>query len=165
MEPDAPRLQWQARPARAGARTSCRERSRAASGRPCAAPGRFLFGGFLFTRRSCREWLNLRELRAGAVLCGQCGHFSGADHQGVADDLVFVFEKATLGRAGGARAVLVVRASVARTQKKLRLREPAHRAAEMRTVDGEDLEIVAGDAANPAGNVSGFAIPVGRDGI
>ena len=45
------------------------------------------------------------------------------------------------------------------------MREPAHRAAEMGAVDGEDLKVVAGDAADPAGNVAGLPVPCGGDGV
>ena len=98
-------------------------------------------------------------------LGGQCGHLAGADHQVVSDDLVLVLEEAALGWAGGARSVGVVGAAVARAQKELRLREPADRAAEVSAVDREDLECIAGDAADPAGNFSGLAVPGGCDGI
>ena len=43
-------------------------------------------------------------------------------------------------RAGGARAVGVVDAAVARAHEEAGLGEPAHRAAEVRAVDGEHLE-------------------------
>ena len=48
---------------------------------------------------------------------------------------------------------------------KSRLREPAHRAAEVGAVDGEDLKLVALHAAHPAGNVVGFSIGNASDGI
>ena len=66
-------------------------------------------------------------------------------------DLVVVLEEAARRRAGGARAVRVVGAAVAGAHEEPRLREPAHRAAEVRAVDGEDLELLAGDAPHPAG--------------
>ncbi len=70
-----------------------------------------------------------------------------------------VLEEAALGRTGGARSILVVGAAMARAEEEFGLRKPADRAAEMSAVDGEDLEIVAGDAADPAGNVAGLAVP------
>ena len=93
------------------------------------------------------------------------GHLAGVIMRLPDDDLVVVLEEAALGRAGGARSVFVVSAAVAGAQEELGLREPAHRAAKMRAVDGEDLEVVAGDVANPAGNVAGLAVPGGGHGI
>ena len=96
---------------------------------------------------------------------GEGWHSACADHEGAVRDLVLVLEEAALGRAGGAGTVGVVGAAVAGAQEEFGLREPADGAAEVSAVDGEDLEGVAGDAADPAGNVAGLAVPCGRDGI
>ena len=60
-------------------------------------------------------------------------------------------------------AVFVIGASVARAHEKLRLREPAHRAAKMGAVDGEDLKLPCIDAAHPAGDFGGVAVVEAAD--
>ena len=86
------------------------------------------------------------------------------DHQRVTGELVLVLEQAALGWAGGAGAVFVVGAAVAGAQEELRLREPADGASEMGAVDGEDLELAVGDAADPAGDLGGVAVVEGGGG-
>ncbi|WP_433984897.1 hypothetical protein RBB78_11640 [Tunturiibacter empetritectus] len=54
---------------------------------------------------------------------------------------------------------------MAGAEEELGLGEPANGAAEVGAVDGEDLEGVAGDAADPAGNVAGLAVPLVGDGV
>src|SRR5579871_5513570 len=51
------------------------------------------------------------------------------------------------------------------THEQSRLREPAHRTAEVRAVDGEDLKALALHAPHPAWNLVGFAIPCIADGV
>src|SRR5690242_180544 len=41
----------------------------------------------------------------------------------------------------------------------MRLLKPAHRAAKMRTVDGENLELLAFDSSHPARDISSLTIP------
>src|SRR5258708_3995057 len=73
--------------------------------------------------------------------------------------LVLIFEEAARRRSRGSRAVFVKHAAVARTHEQPRFLEPAHRASEMRAVDGEHLEFFAFDAAHPARDVAGLAVP------
>src|SRR2546430_813404 len=56
-------------------------------------------------------------------------------------------------------SVLIERATVARAHEELRFLEPAHWAAEMCTVDCENLKRFGIDAADPARNVRGLSIP------
>ena len=78
---------------------------------------------------------------------------------------MLVLEQASRGRSGGARSIRIISAAVAGAQEKFRLREPADRATEMRAVDGEDLKLLAGYAAHPAGHLAGLPIPGRRDRI
>ncbi len=81
------------------------------------------------------------------------------------DNLPVVGEEAALRRPGGARAVGVVDAAVAGAHEELRLRKPAHGAAEVRAIDGEDAEFVGAITAHVAGDVVGLAVPGIRGGI
>src|SRR5207237_8506371 len=74
-------------------------------------------------------------------------------------DPVLVLEEAPGRRAGGARAVLVVRAAVAGAHEEPRLREPSHGAAEVRAVDREHLKVVAADPTHPARDLRRWPIP------
>ncbi len=69
------------------------------------------------------------------------------------------------GGPEGAGAVLIVGSAVAGAHEEARLREPADGAAEVGAVDGEDLELVAGEAADPAGDLGGFTVGDRGDGI
>ncbi len=104
-------------------------------------------------------YLDERFFEAGRV--GERGHLAGVDHEVVADDGVLILEEAALGWARGARSVHVVGAAVAGAHEELGLCEPAHGAAEMCAVDGEDLELIGLNVAHPAGNIGGFAVGVG----
>ena len=105
--------------------------------------------------------MNLCEGRLGAVARCQRGHFAGADHQVAGDNPILVLEEAALRRTRCARSIFVVGAAVAGTQEQPGLGKPADRTSKVSTVDGENLEGVAGDAADPAGNVAGLPIPWG----
>src|SRR5207247_4045726 len=78
---------------------------------------------------------------------------------------ILVFEQATGRRPGSARAVLVIRAAVARAHEKARLREPAHRASQVRAIHGEHLKSLTRNAANPTGDLGGCAVPGHANGI
>ena len=54
---------------------------------------------------------------------------------------------------------------MAGTHKEARLREPANGTSQVRTIYGEDLELLTVDISNPARNIAGFAIPRIDDGI
>ena len=56
-------------------------------------------------------------------------------------------------------AVGVKNAAVAWAHEQTGLGEPSHRAAQMRAVDREDLELVARHSAHPAGDLCGLTIP------
>src|SRR5581483_4301141 len=80
------------------------------------------------------------------------------------------FEQTTWGWAGSAGTILVIDATVARAHEQARFLKPADGAAEMRAVDGKDLELIPLNVPHPAGDVSRFAVPgscervpVGRD--
>src|SRR5260221_2894462 len=80
-------------------------------------------------------------------------------HQFAVFDFVLVFEKPARRRTGGTCAVFVISATVAWTQEEARLLEPAHRAAQVGAIDGEDLEPATVHAAHQAWNVAGLAVP------
>ena len=94
--------------------------------------------------------LNLHERFLIAGLVGERGHFAGVDHEVAVRRSCIGIRRGRARRAGGARAVFVVGAAVAWAQEELRLREPAHRAAEVRAVDGEDLELLALRCGGPS---------------
>jgi hypothetical protein len=48
---------------------------------------------------------------------------------------------------------------MARAKKEVRLRKPAHRAAQVRAVDGENLELAVIDVSDPTGSFGGFTGP------
>ena len=56
-------------------------------------------------------------------------------------------------------AVGVEYAAVAWAHEQFGLGEPSHRASEMRAVDREDLELLAGHASHPAWDFGGLAVP------
>src|SRR6185295_3280078 len=89
----------------------------------------------------------------------------GLDREHAVLDLVGILEQTTLGRPRGARAVAVVRPAVARTHEEAGLREPADRAAQVRAVDREHLELVARDAPHPGGSAGGLAVGGGYEGV
>src|SRR6266404_1543024 len=74
-------------------------------------------------------------------------------------DFVVVLEQSTLRRSRCPRTILVVRASVTAAHKEARLRKPAHRASQVRTVDGKNLENLIVNVPNPARDVAGLTIP------
>jgi len=73
-------------------------------------------------------------------------------------NFVGVFKEAALWRTGGASAILVIDAAVARTHEEAGLRKPANGTAEMHAIDGKDLKGVIVDAADPAVTVGGFTV-------
>src|SRR5258705_2330509 len=93
------------------------------------------------------------------------GDLTGFDQELSRFELVGIFEQATLRRSGGARSVRVVRATVTRAQEQVRLRKPAHGAAEVRTVDREHLELLTFEVTHPASDARGFAVPRVRHGV
>src|SRR4029077_14250209 len=80
-------------------------------------------------------------------------------------DLVAILEQTTLRRSGGARAVRVVGATVTRAHEQVRLREPPDGAPEVRTVDREDLELLAREMTHPARDRRGLAVPRIHHGV
>jgi len=79
--------------------------------------------------------------------------------ESVTDDPVFVFKESALRRTRSAGTVFVVSSSVARAQKELGFREPAHWATKVCAIDGKHLKCCARNAANPAGDVACLAVP------
>src|SRR5690348_13508752 len=55
--------------------------------------------------------------------------------------------------------VRIIDATVARAHEETGLREPAHRASEVSTIDGKDLESLPIQVSNPARNIGRPAIP------
>src|SRR5271166_980147 len=90
---------------------------------------------------------------------------SGFDQQLPAFHLVGILEQAARRRAGGARAILVVHAAMARTHEQSGLREPAHRASQVGAVDSENLKLLALNAADPTRNAVGLSVGNTRNGI
>ena len=72
--------------------------------------------------------------------------------------LIRIFKQAAFGRTGSPRTIVVVRAAVARTDEQPGLREPADGASQVRAIDGENLELVRRDPADPAGSVDGLSV-------
>src|SRR5262249_10834975 len=81
------------------------------------------------------------------------------DHEPAVLDLIGIAEQPPRGRAGGESTVSVVSAAVTRAHEELGLREPADRAAQMRAIDREHLEILTLQVPHPTGNVGGLAVP------
>ncbi len=98
------------------------------------------------SRCSNQSPMRLLALTSAAPRLAGCAgrkrrQLSGFNHQLAVLHFVLVLEQSALRRPGSARAILVVHAAVARAHEQARLREPAHRASEVRAVDGEDLEL------------------------
>src|SRR5262249_56477976 len=91
---------------------------------------------------------------------GQGRELAAAHPELLLADPVLVLEQAARRRAGGAGAILVVRPAVTRAHEQARLGEPPHRAAEVRAVDREDLELLALDAAHPARDLRRRPVPL-----
>src|SRR5262249_50368979 len=108
-------------------------------------------------RRSSRSgaWWPLRI--EGSVRPGR-GQFAGTNSDLPVLHLIGVFEQPAFRRPRGASAVAVIGAAVTRTHEQARLRKPPDRAAEVSAIDREHLELVAGDAAHPAGRAGGLAV-------
>src|SRR5215510_8870981 len=116
--------------------------------------------------RSSSHWPTdrIRGTRA-SHLAGEGGELAAADPELPLADLVLVLEEPARRRSRGARTVLVVDAAVTRTHEELGLREPPHGTAEMRAVDGEDLEALRVDAPHPARNLGGVAVPLNAERV
>src|SRR5258707_1317380 len=80
-------------------------------------------------------------------------------------DFVRIFEQPALRRTGGTRAVAVIRAAVARAHEQAGLRKPADGAAQVRAIDGKNLELFAGDAPDPARRAYSGAVRWSHVGI
>src|ERR1700756_4849134 len=80
-------------------------------------------------------------------------------------DFVRIFEQPALRRTGGTRAVAVIRSAVAWAHEQTGLRKPADWAAQVRAIDRENLELIAGDAPDPARRVYCLAIRRSHVGI
>src|SRR5260370_135590 len=61
-------------------------------------------------------------------------------------------------RARSARTVAIVRSAVARAHEQAGLRKPTHGAAQVRAIDGKNLELLSFDAPHPARCVHGLAV-------
>src|SRR5262249_1226636 len=111
--------------------------------------------------RSSSHWLTDRitDMRA-SHRAGEGGKLAAADPELALADLVLVLEEPARRRSRGARAVLVVDAAMTGAHEELGLREPAHGTAEVRAVDGEDLEALPVDAPHPACDFGGGAVPL-----
>src|SRR5262252_8438704 len=110
--------------------------------------------------RSSSHWLTDRINGTRAShLAGEGGKLAAADPELALADLVLVLEEPARRRSRGTRAVLVVDAAVTGAHEELGLREPAHGTAEMRAVDGEDLEALRVDAPDPARDLGRGAVP------
>src|SRR5207253_1845111 len=64
--------------------------------------------------------------------------------------LVRILEQPAFRRARSARTVAIVRSAVAGAHEQAGLRKPTHRAAQVRAIDGKNLELFAFDAPHPA---------------
>src|ERR1700688_884188 len=71
---------------------------------------------------------------------------------------VAILKQTALRRSRGARSVGIVGTPMTWAHEETGLREPANRASQMRAIDREDLELIAVDAAHPAGDFRGLAI-------
>src|SRR5215470_10882731 len=111
--------------------------------------------------RSSSHWPTdrIRDTRA-SHLTGESRELAAPDPELALADLVLVLEEPARRRPRGARAVLVVDAAVTGAHEELGLREPAHGAAQMRAVDGEDLEALPVDAPHPARDLGRVAVPL-----
>ena len=97
--------------------------------------------------------------RSARLTCPSVGIMPPRDPELAALDLVLVLEEPAWRRARGARAVGVVGAAVARAHEEARLREPAHRTAEVRAVDREDLELRRPPSSSPSTGCRAVAVP------
>src|SRR5207245_8219226 len=106
-----------------------------------------------------------RLLRGDGSDAPGCRDLTGFDEEISRCDLVAILEQTTLRRSGGARAVRVVGATVARAHEQVRLREPTDGAPQVRAVDREDLELLASETTHPARDRRGLAIPRVHHGV
>src|SRR5215469_15529066 len=83
---------------------------------------------------------------------------AGLDGDQAVLDFVGILEKSPFWRARRARAVTVVSAAMARAHEQAGLWKPPHGAAQVRTVDGKNLKLIAVNAAHPARRVHGLAV-------
>src|SRR5262249_46838793 len=90
--------------------------------------------------------------------CSRRGQFASLDGDEAVLDFVRILKKTAFRRTGSARAIPVIRSAMARTHEETRLRKPADRTAQMRAVDGKDLELFSCDTPYPAGRVRCLAI-------
>src|SRR5258708_20193358 len=70
-----------------------------------------------------------------------------------------IFEKTALRRPGSPRAVAIISSTVAGAHEQSRLRKPAHWAAKMRAVYGENLKQFAFDAPHPPSRAHSLPVP------
>ena len=80
-------------------------------------------------------------------------------------NLVFIFVEPARRRAGSASAIFIIHAAVAGTHKQRGLFEPAHRTAEMRAIDREDLKLLPREPPHPTRDIRCRAIPGSGVGI
>ena len=89
----------------------------------------------------------------------------GTNHQIAAFDAVQVLEESTLWRSRCARTIGIIRAAVTGAEEELGLLEPAHRATQMRAIDGKYLKVSIVGVTNPCDRLRGIAIAGAGDGI
>ena len=131
-------------------------------GTGCSATSRI--GAASCKRRSNHSAnLSLSKAHGGFVseksgACSRSGQFAGLNGDQTVLNFVRILEQPAFRWTRRARAVAVVRSAVARAHEQTGLRKPADRAAEVRAVDGKNLELLAFDAAHPARCVHGLAV-------
>src|SRR5262249_58353503 len=92
--------------------------------------------------------------------CAQSGsrQLAGLDGDEPVLNFVRIFEKPAFRRTGCTRAVAVISSAMTRAHEQTGLREPAHRTAQMRTVDCKNLELISFNPPHPACRVHRLAI-------
>src|SRR6267378_211200 len=80
-------------------------------------------------------------------------------------DFVRIFETPSLLRARCTRAVAIIRSAVARAHEQTGLRKPTNRAAEMRAINGKNLELIASHTPDPARRVHRLTVRRSHVGI
>src|SRR5260370_3085684 len=73
-------------------------------------------------------------------------------------NFVRILEKSPFRRARRTRAVAVISSPVTRAHKQTRLRKPPHWAAQVRTVDCKNLELITFNSPHPACRVPPLAL-------
>src|SRR5262249_54950117 len=105
-------------------------------------------------RRSC-AW---RGPSLEGRVRSRCRQLPGLNGDVTVLNLERIFEEPPLRRPGSARAVAIIGAAMAGTHEQAGLRKPANRAAQVGTVDGKHLELVALNTPHPARRVCGLTV-------